>query len=84
MPTADIPILGHPKIGDWFIGFTLTCVCGATFIVTGQIGAIRGCPGCPKIYRIGGYPTFRPETNAISVVLGIGMRDAGGAERGVV
>jgi hypothetical protein len=75
---AEIPTIGrdHPRIGDWFIGFSIQCVCGATFVMVGQVGTMRGCPACTKIYKLGGFPTHDARTNAISVTIGVGVRES--------
>ena len=66
----SVPIIGQPKIGDWFFAFAVTCTCGHPFLVKGKPGpesTVR-CK-CGLLYRLLGMPTAN-ELGEISVPLG--------------
>jgi hypothetical protein len=66
----SIPIIGQPKIGDWFFTVQITCSCGHSMILAGQPGTFKICP-CLKAYRMMGMPTLNP-LGEIQVPLAMG------------
>jgi hypothetical protein len=71
MPSSDIPIIGQPKVGAWFVTVNIECTCGKTVMLSGKPGVIGACP-CKKAYRLNGMPSLT-ENGAIDVPLGVGQ-----------
>lgn len=54
----EIPIIGQPRLNDWFLTVSLTCPCGKPVLLHGQPqnpNAITVCE-CRKAYMISGMP----------------------------
>jgi hypothetical protein len=63
----NVPVLGQPRIGNWFFTLQVFCPCNAALLLVGQLGATSVCPQCGKVYSLSGMPTM--ENNMISVPL---------------
>lgn len=62
----SIPIIGQPKISeDWFVTVPITCTCGSHFLLIGQEGAVRPCPGCMKLYKLVKLPYTTPDGQVV-------------------
>lgn len=66
-----IPIIGQPRINDWFLTIQLTCPCGENLMMIGQVGTQRRCK-CGKVFALMGWPTPTPE-GELDVPLGMRM-----------
>lgn len=67
----SIPIIGQVKVGeDWFLTMPMECPCGQHFLIAGQVGTVRPCPKCFKVYRIMRLPTADPVTNEVTWYIG--------------
>ena len=58
---ANVPIIGQPRILEYFVTILVKCPCGQVFQLVGLPGSMRACPGntdrtCNKIYRLNALP----------------------------
>jgi hypothetical protein len=67
---VSIPIIGQPKVGEWFFTMLVTCSCGQSILITGQPGpsSVKACE-CGKAYALLGLPTLS-EGGVINFPLG--------------
>ena len=63
----EIPILGQPRVVDWFITLEVRCPCGHTLLLVGQPGSMRQCAKCRKLLELGREMTTNPQTGELSV-----------------
>lgn len=69
-----VPIIGELKIGeDWFLTIPIECPCGQRFLLLGQVGALRPCPGCCKGYKLMRMPTQHPVTGTLGWPIGVAL-----------
>lgn len=78
----NVPIIGQPQVTDWAITLQVTCTCKQTFMLIGQVGAIRQCK-CGKLYCLMGVPTSAGDpTNPNLLNVPLGMRNAPDGQEG--
>jgi len=69
---SNVPIVGQPKIGDWYFTLVVECSCKRTVLFVGRVGSIAECPTCKKLYKLNGLPVIG-EGNTIIVPLAVGV-----------
>jgi hypothetical protein len=74
-PAAQVPIIGQPKVGDWFFTMNIICSCGQTILLSGRPGVVVQCLGadCTRLYRLNDLPSLTADGN-IDVPLGMAYR----------
>jgi len=70
----NIPIIGQPKVTDFFITIQIECPCKTSFMLVGAVGATRPCqnPACDKIYQLSRWPVPGPD-GVLEWPLGVGV-----------
>jgi len=70
----NIPIIGQPKVSDFFLTIQIDCPCKTTFMLVGSVGAVRPCtnPQCDRVYRLSGWPVVGAD-GELQWPLGVGV-----------
>jgi hypothetical protein len=71
---SNVPIIGQPRVSNWFFTVQIVCPCGEPLLLIGQLGSRSACPNpeCGKVYQLNGMPSMT-EAGHVSVPLGMSV-----------